>query len=169
MVIGSLERHRNWLWFFVFLGMLAICMLWYIQQNPHFIYSLVIAFSVATIFCALLALRPKFRQALSKSLLEFYRRDLESGGLFHRFGRLAAILSIINWLIFGLMLKFHLVSPQHSYFVLTFFYIQLILGIIFILSLLKAVGRWWRYLLISLSILHLAVIATITAILIFSS
>lgn len=165
---GGLRHYRDWLWVFALLSILTAYILWYLQQKPHFIYSIAIAFSVAMIFCALLALRPEYRQGLIRRLLGLHKRDLERGGWFHRYGRLAGILLIINLLIFRLMLQFQLVSPQYPHFVLTFFYIQMALGMVLLVSFLRVAGKWWRYLLIIMLILTLAAIATITAILVFS-
>jgi hypothetical protein len=163
---GGLGRHRDWLWVFALLSILTAYILWYLQQNPRFLYSLAVACFVAIAFLVLLALRPEYRQALIRRLLGLHKRDLERGGLFHRYGRLAVILSIINWLIFGLMLRFQLVSPQHPHFVLSFFYIQMALGMVLLVSFLRVAGkRWWRYPLIALLILTLVVVVAVTALL----
>lgn len=167
MMRGGLRHYRDWLWVFALLSILTAYILWYLQQNPHFTYSLAIAFSIAMIFCALLALRPEYRQCLIRRLLGLHKRDLERGGWFHRYGRLAGILLIINLVIFRLMLRFQLVSPQHPHFVLSFFYIQMALGIVLLVSFLRVAGKWLRYLLITMLILTLVVIAIITAMLVF--
>ena len=164
---GSLGRSRDWFLIFALLVILATSVLWYLYQNPHFFISLAIALFVAIIFLTLLALRPEYRQGLIRRLLELHERDLERGGWYHRYGRLAGILIIINLLIFRLMLQFQLVSPQYPHFVLTFFYIQMALGMVLLVSLLRVAGKWWKYLLITTLILKLAAIAAVTAILVF--
>lgn len=163
------RHYRNWLGVFVLLSILTAYIIWYLQQNPLFIYSFAIAFSIAVIFCSLLALRPEYREGLISRLLKLHKRDLERGGWFHRYGRFAAILSIINWLIFGLMLRFQLVSSHNPLFVLSFFYIQMILAMVLLVSFLRGAGKWLRYLTISMMILTLVVIAIITAMLAFLS
>ena len=164
----GLRHYRDWLWVFALLSILTVYTLWYIQQRPQFIYSIAIAFFVAMIFCALLALRPEYRQGLIRRLLGLHKRDLERGGWFHRYGRLAGFLIVINLIIFRLMLRFQLVSYEYPYFVLTFIYIQMALGIILLVSLLRVAGKWWRYPLITMLILTLAVIAAVTALIVFS-
>jgi len=164
----GLRHYRDWLWVFALLSILTAYTVWYLQLKPHFIYSLAIAFSIAMIFCALLALRPEYRQGLTRRLLGLHKRDLERGGWLHRYGRLAGILIVINLMIFRLMLQFQLVSSQYPHFVLTFIYIQMALGIILLVSFLRVAGKWWRYPLITMLILTLAVIVAVTALLVFS-
>jgi hypothetical protein len=163
---GRELRRRDWLWVFALLGILAVSVLWYLQQNPRFLYSLVVACFVAIAFLVLLALRPEYRQALIRRLLGLHNRDLEAGGWFNRYGRLAGILLVINSLIFRLMLQYQLVSSQQPHFVLAFIYIQMALVIVLLVSLLRmAEKQWWRYPLIALLILTLAVVVAVTALL----
>jgi len=160
---GGLRHYWDWLWIPALLSILIAYVLWYLQHNPNFIYSFAIAFSVALVLCAVLVLR----YDLIRRLLGLYKRDLERGGWFYRYGRLAAILFIINSAIFRLMLQFQLVSPQYPYFVLAFFYIQMALGMVLVVSFLKVAGKWWRYPIITMLILTLVIIAIITAMFLF--
>ena len=165
---GSLRRSRDWFLIFALLVILATSVLWYLYQNPHFFISLAIALFVAIIFLTLLALRPEYRQGLIRRLLELHKRDLERGGWIHRYGRLAGILIIINALIFRLMLQLQFLSAQDVQAIFLFIYIQMALGTVLLVSLLRVAGKWWRYLLTANLILTLVVIAIVTAILVHS-
>jgi hypothetical protein len=160
---GGLRHYRDWLWVFAFLSILIAYALWYLQQNPPFIYPLAIAFSAAIIFCALLALRPEYRQDLIRRLLGLHKRDLERGGWFRRYGKLAGILIIINALIFRLMVELQFVSIQDVQAILLFIYIQMALGTVLLVSFLRVAGKWLRYPLIILLTLTLVLVTIITA------
>lgn len=164
-ISGGLGHHRYWLWVFVLLSILAIWVLLYLQ-NPRFLYPLTVAIFVAIVFLALLGLRPKYRQALVRRLLGLNKRDLETGGLFHRYGRLAGILIAVNSLIFSLLLQYQLVSSKQTYAVFAFIYVQMFLGMVLLVSLLRlARKRWWKYPIVVLIILTLVVVAILTAML----
>ncbi|MDH5691366.1 MAG: hypothetical protein OEY81_08070, partial [Candidatus Bathyarchaeota archaeon] len=139
---GRLRHYRDWLWVFVFLSILIAYALWYLQQNPPFIYPLAIAFFVAIIFLTLSALRPEYRQGIIRRLLGLHKRDLERGGWFHRYGKLAGILIIINALIFRLMVELQFVSTQDVQAILLFIYIQMALGTVLLVSFLRVAGKW---------------------------
>ena len=160
---GSLRRSRDWFRIFAFLVILAAFVLWYLYQNPHFFISLAIALFVAIIFLTLLALRPEYRQGIIRRLLGFQKRDLERGGWFQRYGKLAGILIIINALIFRLMVELQFVSTQDVQAILLFIYIQMALGTVLLVSFLRVAGKWLRYPLIILLTLTLVVVAIITA------
>jgi hypothetical protein len=103
----------------------------------------------------------------NSQLYTFLRVEREPKERRLKYWRLAGILLIINLLIFRLMLQFQLISPQYPHFVLTFFYIQMALGMVLLVSFLRVAGKWWRCLSITMLILELVVIATITAMLVF--
>jgi len=85
---------------------------------------------------------------------------VETGGRFNRYGKLAGFLILINSLVFRLMAHYNLHS---SLSFLLFIYIQMGLGVILTASLLGISGKVFRYPLIALIILELAVIGIITA------
>lgn len=164
---GRRLRRRDWLWVFTLLGIVAVSVLWYLQQNPSLLYSIAVACFVAIAFLILLALRPEHQQTLIRRLLELHNRDREAGGWFNRYGRLAGILLVINLLIFRLMLQYELVSSQQPHFVLAFIYIQMALSMVLLVSLLRmAEKRVWRYPLIALLILTFVVVVAVTVLLI---
>jgi hypothetical protein len=78
----------------------------------------------------LLALRPDYRQGIISRLLRLHNRDLERGGWFRRYGRLAGILIVINALIFRLMVQLQFISSQDVQAILLFIYIQMALGMV---------------------------------------
>ena len=57
--------------------------------------------------------------------------------------------------------------PSTSPFRVIIFYIQMALGMVLLVSFLRVAGKWLRYLLITMLILELVVIAIITAMLVF--
>ncbi len=154
------QKYRDWLWVSILLIVVTAYTLWTLQQQPQFIYYLVVAISVAIVFNALLVLRPEYRQSLIRRVLEFQR----GRGRLYRYRTLVVILFFINIMIFRVVLQSQLFSPH---FVLIFFYILMALGMILLVSFLRVVGKWWRYLIILMLTAMLVAIAILSYFFIF--
>jgi len=144
----------------VLIGIFAVSVTLYLQTKPSFFHSLLIGFLIGIVFLVVMALQPKYKEDLIKRLSGLRRKDIETGGWFNRYGRLAGFLIVMNSLVFRLLIQFQLISPI---FFLLFIYIQISLGVILCISLIKIVGKLWLYLLIILIILGLAVAVIVTA------
>ena len=155
-----LMRLGDWLWVLALIGIFAVSVILYIRTNPNFFYSFVVGFLVGIVFLIVTALRPKYKEGLIKRLSGLRRKDIETGGWFNRYGRLAGFLIIMNSLVFRLLIQYKPISPI---FFLLFIYIQISLGVILCMSLIKIVGKLWRYLLTILIILGFAVAIIVTA------
>jgi|GEM_PF-2103111 hypothetical protein len=157
---GELVRLRDWLLLLVLTGILAVSIAVYLPTNPSVFYSIIVGLLIGILFLVVLALRPEYKQSLIEGLSRLRKKDMETGGRFNRYGRLAGFLIVINSLVFRLMVQYNLVSPL---FFLSFIYIQMALGVILTVSFLGIVGKLLRYPLIALIILELAVAVTVTA------
>jgi len=153
-------RLGDWLWVLVLVGVFAVSVILYVRTNPNFFYSVVVGFLIGIVFLVVMALQPKYKEDLIKRLSRLRRKDIEKGGWFNRYGRLAGFLIVMNSLVFRLLTQYQLISPI---FFLLFIYIQISLGVILCISLMKIVGKLWRYLLTILIILGLAVAVIVTA------
>jgi len=88
-------------------------------------------------------------------MVGLHTRDLERGGWVSRYGRAAGIFYFLNLLGFYIALNLQLVPSRYfTFFVFTFFIVQLILGVAIWVTLLKAIGKW--------GFLLLAIFAAIT-------
>ena len=144
----------------VLTGILAVSIAVYLPTNPSVFYSIIFGLLIGIIFLVVLALRPEYKQGLIEGLSRLRKKDMETGGRFNRYGRLAGFLIVISSLVFRLMMQYNIVSPL---LFLAFIYIQMALGVILTVSFLGIVGKLLRYPLIALIILELAVAVTVTA------
>lgn len=153
-------RYKDSLYVLVLLILLSGSII--LQQNFLFFYYLIFVLIALIAFFTLLHLRPDYRRRLIERLELFQERDHDLGDLFYRYGRLSGILIVVNLLIFRLLEYFDIVSSSQTVFFLLFFYVQMILGTILLISLIRSAGRIWRYPLTGLLILQLAVVVIIS-------
>jgi len=98
---------------------------------------------IALGFVAVMTLLPKYRQRLVKKMIEYHVKEREMGRELYRYYRVAFLVIIICALVFPVVLQYQLIASQHMpLFVLTFFFVNLAAGVIFIAGFLKAKGKW---------------------------
>ena len=139
----SWRKYKDWIYVFIVVGVLTIYTYWYLSLNPQYISSFLVAPVIALIFVALLALMPENRRRLVKGILAYYTKQKEKGGWLYRYQKIALVLFFVIILTFPLLLQYQFIPSQYMpWAVLTFFIIILALGVIQIVRLLRAAGRW---------------------------
>jgi hypothetical protein len=95
---GELVQLRDWLLLLVLTGILAVSIAVYLPTNPSVFYSIIVGLLIGILFLVVLALRPEYKQSLIEGLSRLRKKDMETGGRFNRYGRLAGFLIVINFL-----------------------------------------------------------------------
>jgi len=125
------------------MGIITIYTVWRLHLNPQHIPLFLTTTIVALGFVAVMALLPKYRRRLVKRLLAYNTRQKEMGGWLYRYQKIALVLFFVIILTFPLLLQCQFIPSQYMpWAVLTFFIIILALGVIQIVRLLRAAGRW---------------------------
>lgn len=134
----------KWYWvaILIILGMLGY-ILWYLSLNPRYVLVFLATTIIALGFVAVMALLPKYRLQLVKKMLEYRVKEREMGRALYRYYKVALVIIIVCALFFPVVFQSQLIASQHMpLFVLTFFIVNLVAGIIFIAGFLKARGKW---------------------------
>ena len=139
----SWRKYKDWIYVFIVMGIITIYTVWRLHLNPQHIPLFLTTTIIALGFVAVMALLPKYRRRLVKRLLAYHTRQKEMGGWLYRYQKIALVLFFVIILTFPLLLQYQFIPSQYMpWAVLTFFIIILALGVIQIVRLLRAAGRW---------------------------
>lgn len=146
---NSWRKYKDWIYVLIVIGIITVYTCWYLNLNPQYITSILLAPVIAVIIVILLILMPEKRRRLAKSILVYNTRQKELEGWFYRYRRIALILFFIIILTFPLLLQCQLIPSQFMpWAVLTFFIVILALVGIQIAELIRVAG-WWGLLIIT--------------------
>jgi len=144
------NRKAHWLWkkdknyvaMLLVVSLLTIYILWYLQLNPQQLLIFSVAPLVALILVAVLVLKPEYGERLFKATLTYDAKRKELG-VWLRYQKITLVLFFIIVLAFPIIWQHQLVPTQYmAFFVLAFLFGVVALGVLQIVVVIKAGGKW---------------------------